>query len=197
MLGVFTNGIIYKMEKITNDIIAKVISSYLGVKIDLSNTEWYKLEMMERGRFIEATLSGINSNENSVGACIQHNIKTQNNGLQWLSFSAFKLILKPLSSITDEDAIEVGKILFGKEYSVGEVDRRNDYEVSVKVLKPDTTINQNVYIGFKGGLSNCNGWGLQNMLQAYQYLQSKGYDLPQHLLGGKTLQEAELAIYEK
>lgn len=108
-----------------------------------------------------------------------------------------KLILKPLSSITDEDAIEVGKILFGKEYSEGTVYRHKDYEVWVKVLKPNTTINQNVYIGFKGGLSNGNGWGLQNMLQAYQYLQSKGYDMPQFLLEGKTLQEAGLAIYEK
>jgi hypothetical protein len=32
-------------------------------------------------------------------------------------------------------------------------------------------------------------------LESYQYLISKGYDMPQYLLGGKTLQEAGLAEY--
>lgn len=88
------------------------------------------------------------------------------------------LYVKHLSKISDEDAIEVGKILFGKQYSVGRVDRRNDYEVSVQVLIPDTTTNHNVRIGFNGSLHNCNGYNLQNTLQAHQYLQSKGYALP-------------------
>ena len=38
---------------------------------------------------------------------------------------------------------------------------------------------------------------IRSILLCFQYLQSEGYDLPQHLLGGKTLQECGLAIYEK
>lgn len=162
--------------KYSNDIIAKVIAPYLGQRLSA--------ELIYKGFTCELVINNFTTsmaNGMTIGTAIQNNAK---------------LILKPLSSITDEDAIEVGKIIFGEEYSVGEVNRNNDYEVSVKVLKPNTTVNQNVRICFDGNFSNCNGYGLRNVLRAIQYLISKGYDLPNHLLDGKTLFESRLAIYE-
>ena len=38
---------------------------------------------------------------------------------------------------------------------------------------------------------------IRSILFCYQFLQDEGYDLPQYLLGGKTLQESGLAIYQK
>ena len=71
------------------------------------------------------------------------------------------LILKPLSSITDEDVKVIG------------------FSNSDEFLGL-SSINEK-YIG---------------KLSDFQYLQSKGYDLPQYELNNKTLKEAGLAIYE-
>lgn len=79
-----------------------------------------------------------------------------------------KLLLKPLSSITDEDAIEVAKMS----------------SVDVSRLGHEYVVNFGKRIANSINLS----W------QIYSYLQSHGYDLPNYLLGGKTLIEAGLAI---
>lgn len=162
--------------KYSNDIIAKVFSPYLGHRLSA--------ELIYKGFTCELVINNFTTsmaNGMTIATAIQNNAK---------------LILKPLSSITNEDAIEVGKILFGKEYSEGDVSRNED-SVYVKVLKPNTTINQNVNINFNGEMGNMNGYSLHNVLQAYQYLISKGYDLPHILLDGKTLFKSGLAIYEK
>jgi hypothetical protein len=78
------------------------------------------------------------------------------------------LIVKPLSSITDEEVIEVAKLCGVDAEIVGVA------YISGMIQSASKAIS---YVGF-------------------QYLQSKGYDLPQYLLGGKTLYEAGLAIYE-
>lgn len=85
------------------------------------------------------------------------------------------LILKPLSSITDKDAIEVAKIAKCK-YCIADISD----------LKPHLLRS----------MSFTNVWNGNTVLSICQYLQSKGYDLPQYLLGGKTLKEAGIAIYE-
>ena len=170
--------------EITKEIIAKVYAQYLGAKVDLSNTEWYKLESESRNRFIEATLVGVNSNEESAGACIKHNIKTQNNGLQFLDFSVFKLILKPLSSLTKEDAIILNDMGNGNS------------EFSISYFEGSGFDRETIL-----------DWTSFNFNQ-YQYLISQFYDVPHRLLkvGGrthtdykdcKTLQEVGLAIYEE
>lgn len=92
-------------------------------------------------------------------------------GWKW----TFKLILKPLSAITDEDAIEVAKM---DGYST-----RPRHEL-IKIGR-DVVWHE---VGF------C--YGSRNAWQIGQYLQSKGYDLHNYHLDGKTLHEAGLAIYE-
>jgi hypothetical protein len=39
-------------------------------------------------------------------------------------------------------------------------------------------------------------YSLPDILQAIQYLQPQGYDLPHYLLDGQTLQQAGLAVYK-
>lgn len=93
-----------------------------------------------------------------------------------------KLILKPLNLISDEDAVEVAKI-----WHKGE---RNDV-INLSESNRIRYIN-NMKEQLKFSVEK-DSWSLN----VYQYLQSKGYDLPNYLLEGKTLQEAGLAIYEK
>jgi hypothetical protein len=81
----------------------------------------------------------------------------------------FVLRLKSLSEITNEDAIEVAKI------------SHFDYRIEQKEFE------------LSGALFS--DWN--DIPMAYQYLQSKGYDMPQYLLGGKTLKEVGLAVYYK
>ncbi len=78
-----------------------------------------------------------------------------------------KLILKPLSKITHENAVELYKAI---KYN----------------LRSTTFI-----------LQTLKALPFNKSTIAYQYLISKGYDLPHYLLGGKTLQECGLAIYDK
>lgn len=87
-----------------------------------------------------------------------------------------RLLLKPLSAISDEDALDVAKFLW-----------------------PNNTEYQKAYDG-KYYVDNLFNEDFEmyspNSITIYQILQSKGYDLPNYLLGGKTLHEAGLAIYE-
>lgn len=80
-----------------------------------------------------------------------------------------RLILKPLDNLTDEDEIGLANIIGS--------------------LRTDEFINALITGGFYA-------LRIYETLQAVQFLQSKGYDLPQHLLEGKTLHEAGLATYE-
>lgn len=107
------------------------------------------------------------------------------NGIDLEDSSVFphcKLKLKPLSSITDEDAIEVAKLIFEKSYSS---DKKHDQLVLQKC-------QAEVFVKTMNDTPNT---GVEKLF-IYQFLQSRGYDLPQHLLNGKTLKEAGLAIYE-
>jgi hypothetical protein len=90
------------------------------------------------------------------------------------------LILKPLSKITQDDAIEFHDIVFG---GIG----KKPYHVVAE------TVRNYIEMIFKGG-KQCPD--IKGLVLTTQFLQSKGYDLPQYLLGGKTLQEVGLAIYE-
>lgn len=79
-----------------------------------------------------------------------------------------KLILKPISQISDEDAKKIVNIS-GFNYRI----EPKEFELS--------------------GALMCN---LYTFSEVNSYLESKGYDLPQFLLDGKTLQESGLAVYE-
>lgn len=81
-----------------------------------------------------------------------------------------KLILKPLSAISDEDAIEVCNML--------------------------ETVNPQFFLDSLNGKGGVYRKHTVDSILTYQFLQSKGYDLPHYLLDGKTLHEAGLAVYE-
>lgn len=97
----------------------------------------------------------------------------------------YQLILKPLSAITDEDANAVAKMFAipgDKLMATGKGLVRRIF---------DQTEEEDEFAGLE-------------VLRVYQYLQSKGYDVPNHLLGSnkscggcKTLKEAGLAVYER
>jgi hypothetical protein len=116
----------------------------------------------------------------------------------------FKLILKPLSSIIDEDFMELA-IVCG--YVIGKVNRNDHY------IWGDYINNGGVHTGtfridtektsYKGKITTDSSNGNPrhdiytcHALNGFQFLQNKGYDLPNYLLSGKTLFEAGLAIYE-
>ncbi len=86
-----------------------------------------------------------------------------------------QLILKSLSDIIDEDALWIRLKL------------ENSFNEDVDI---QDVINSII------DTHSCDLAGY-TWLEIIQYLISKGYDLPQFLLDGKTLQEAGLAIYEK
>jgi hypothetical protein len=84
----------------------------------------------------------------------------------------YKLILKPLSEISDEDATELVKLHKPSE---------NPLYVKQSFVEKSQPFIRN--------------WVINNVIN-YQFLQALGYDLPHFLLGGKTLHEAGLCIYE-
>lgn len=156
---------------ITNEIKAKVFAQYLGQKI-----KWNVM-----GLDMEAELVVYNPYTN------------YSDGIELSGLSSkpdSKLILKPLSAISDEDAIEVAKIL---GFSSPFISHQDSGRITIG------SDNGGLSIWHDGEILSDDSIGgncAPVLLFAYQYLQSKGYDLPQHALGGKTLHEAGLAIYE-
>lgn len=138
------------MENITNEIKTKVFAQYLGqqfqTKLNDDSVKNYTLDITEMFKFY-----------NSIG------------------FDNVKLILKPLSSITDEDAIEISKMFLTDGNS----------------LQSKIEFGKGVAYHYELGSYYTN-----RPIEIYQFLQSKGYDLSQYLLGNKTLFECGLAIYE-
>ncbi len=89
-------------------IIPKLFNHYLGREVDITATQWYEHELEERGRFLIAKVHGVSYIDEDVPKiCVRHNITTQNKGLQWLIIGVCKLVLKPIDTISDEDAIAV------------------------------------------------------------------------------------------
>ena len=112
-----------------------------------------------------------------------------------------KLHLKPLSAITDEDIIGMCKALFSNIRIW--VTNDSNHKIGIPMVSAISVEGYIVRLGYNGFIE----YELENGTQdeyneatficlAYQFLQSKGYDIPHHLLGGKTLYEAGLAIYE-
>ncbi len=93
-----------------------------------------------------------------------------------------KLILRPLSAITNEDAIEVANIMASPH-------------IAMRLEKDETKIKDCKYWIENGLIATFTNNSYKHFA-AYQYLQSRGYDLPQYLLDGKTLFETGMAIYE-
>lgn len=176
------------MKKISDEIICKVFAQYPKVSILINEPKTQSV-----GHYLE----GIDFALNQVIA------ERVNYNPQWITLG-----LKPLSEITDEDAIQAARLcmnpIWFKEYDFM-VDREYskdcirifvDYDGDVRnpeYERSEVFINYNgkdVQWHYKGeylGVYDTQAW--------YLYLQSKGYDLPNYFLGGKTLFECKLAIY--
>lgn len=143
----------------TENNLLKVLSLYIGSKVQLNNggSLVNNRVLIAIGGYNDAPYLKLRLGETDFN----HAILIQNGN--------FKLILKPLSSITDED----------RDFCKKEFDMKLDFH-------PSGTDN---FCYESHGNFNC-------IAGCVQYLQSKGYDLPQYLLGGKTLKEAGLAIHE-
>lgn len=97
-----------------------------------------------------------------------------------VSFSECKLILKPLSAISDEDAIELVKLCGMEPAEIHVMEYGLEIKGGGKYRCITNRESDRGYVDYIIG----------------QFLQSKGYDLPNYLLGEKTLKEAGLAVYE-
>lgn len=132
------------------------------------------------------------------------------------------LIIKKLSNISDEDIIDAAKILMGdvfekyvvRKYPIKFHGKIIGYHKEVRCipskLNSETNSWLDRYVDFplyevEMNMFSCGNYNsdgsmtrvdrLQgNILYCFQMLQSKGYDIPHYLLGGKTLIESGLAI---
>jgi len=120
------------------------------------------------------------------------------------------LLLTPLSKISDEDTIEVAKICNGGK-NIGRI-HKYDYKnqdgcrmfIELQGEFPDSGDNTVVFFYDNGCIDKFYPQAGENgkhsdlrpdeYMLTYQYLQSKGYDLPHYLLNGKTPIEAGIAL---
>ncbi|MES2395882.1 MAG: hypothetical protein V4549_07760 [Bacteroidota bacterium] len=106
--------------------------------------------------------------------------KCNSNLIRWAVDNRDKLLLRPLSAITDEHCVELLKIdLIGADTSFFTTENWIE-------LVPQ----------FKGDLIESVKYDGKRKLSIFQKLIELGYDLPSIHLSGKTLHEAGLAIYK-
>ena len=188
--------------EITNEIKAKVFAQYLGHRVELDNGG-----SKVRNRILCA-VGGIDDGGHEY---LKLKMGTFAHAV-FIKENSAKLILKPLSEITDEDAMEVANICNGGDgikgihkYDYKTKDKAKFY-IELKGEFEDDKNNTLIFFyedgsfdkfhpnaGEKGEHFDLSDW---QTLNVYQFLQSKGYDIPQYLLGGKTLKECGLAVYE-
>ena len=152
------------------EIISKIFSAYISQKIQLHETRFS--EAQEDTIF---TLCSVSKNRFQVE-------ETK----LWYDFEAYhdgesidKLILKSTDEIADEDALEVATKICGWGYLTVE---SMIFQVREELLK-----------GFYNRQTNLPG---RAWFEIYQFLQLKGYDVPQYLLKRKNMKEALMAIYK-
>lgn len=167
------------------EIKAKVMSQYIGQKVTTpTRTYENKIGKLDlegvKSNYVDGTLNEIDLGmvPDFMGVLLDNEADKSN--YKYFNPNESKLILKPLSDIIDEHAIEVGKIhryLDCKHHTSLEVGR----SFCRSLISGDTYYD----------------YSLPNILEAIQYLQSQGYDIPHYLLNGQTLQQAGLAVYKK
>lgn len=133
-----------------NETLARVYGMYIGAKITLKSASDPNKQLFLNGQRL-AHLQEFN---------------------QW---EQCKLILRPLSALTDEDAVEVGKLYEYAGITTGW--QKKHFLLVGKDFIEDTSINS-------------------LPLRISDFLRTRGYDLPCYLLDGKTLRESNLATYE-
>ncbi len=178
--------------EITNEIKAKVFAQYLGKPVYV----FRKNVVDHRGIF-----KGLQLNADS-DYFIQYKLYEDMSRFCLAEIEYCELILKPLSKITDEDAHKVALMIGMKEdngkqfYTL----RRTDYGVTFATMGSFSAIFFNGQITVKPDDEHSEihtfNHTSEKIIMTRQYLQSRGYDMPNYLLGGKTLHESGLAIYE-
>ncbi len=173
-------------NKLTNEEAQKIFSLYgIGTPVKFDNKDWV------------------------INALGKKYCTLENGAKTGVYYTECKLLLTPLEKISDEDAIEVARILIDEYVEV--IDRIEDDKFLLKSSKLDYVlafeIDGEISVSQRKKKSNfsmplieaechlCN----MHVFHAYQYLISKGYDVPQfisigHKLNGKTCTQLGLAI---
>lgn len=149
---------------ITNEIKAKVFAPYLGQKFKWAEDDETTFE-----------LAAIN-----YSGLIFDIEAADDNGEGCFSIDECKLILKPISAISDEHAIQIFDMFFKEHHG----HKSNEFKLNISKS----------WLHFY--LLNKDGFKPKNYITGYQFLQNQGYDLPHFLLDNKTLQQSGLAIYQ-
>lgn len=104
-------------------------------------------------------------------------IQPKEGGYYLCSVNECKLILKDLTLLSDEDATRIAKLIGGNPfYLIACFRGEEEFKKGPNKNMIDLFIGQSIVA---------------------EYLRINGYDLPQLLLAGKTLREAELAVYSE
>lgn len=176
--------------ELTNNIKAKVFVQYLG-------REFVHYTDNGRETFV-GTVTGVDVFTTAALQC----------GLKTFSLCAdIKLILKPLSQITDEHAVEVAKMMGYDNFTEIVRDKNGNFlfvcgntsgKKVIFAVGPSINLleNNTLWWDDNDGSDGHPGNDGEVSLACYQYLQNQGYDIPHYLLGNKTLHQAGLAIYE-
>lgn len=160
--------------ELTKEIKLKVFAQYLGQQIRL--TEGLDRKLIAVGGIDDEPYITMRLGKAGAGQFVHSEL---------LQGSSEKLILKQLSDITDEHAIDCINILLGTKDSMyedwdGNIQRR--WLVQIKHELRDNLGSTMRIAGFK------------SVYSLTQYLQSKGYDIPNYFLEGKTLTECGMAV---
>jgi hypothetical protein len=164
--------------EITSEIKAKVFAQYLG-QLALTNKESYK----------DPAPGNLSSVDISTGELI-----TDGEGGYYLSeVTNTKLILKPLSQISDENAISCGHIARLKG------DIKIDRFALGLTMTDENGRSLTIYFNHASNVRVKDEVRQAEVIEysylVYQNCVMLGYDMPHVLLGGKNLFECNLAIY--
>lgn len=167
-----------KTIEITKERLINVLSLYIGTTV---LCRIYKI--MQAG-----TLVGINTITNCAIVQTQHKTELH------VPIGDVQLILKPLSAISDEDAIEVAKTMYTFDWSaITPKINRYDHRICIENIIGMT-------LNIRTTAFDINGYNLQGeeycfatvkILKAIDYLRSRGYALPYF---GIDLFQSKIAI---
>lgn len=146
------------MKKITNEIIAKIFSQYLGCQFLYSGTK-----------------------DNSTTELDLYALKLM---IEYNDFNKCTLLLTPLEQITDKDANEIALILGMEKWNQNDnffVTHRRDDAIVFSTLGTTAILffNGQIFPNYNDKIRTTNEHKESLMIiYVYQYLQSKGYALP-------------------
>lgn len=163
--------------EITNEIKAKVFAQYFGHSC-ITMTRQTQGEGLP-SKYLKGILKEIDLDmqDSFIGLLLENEKDFSIH--EYYNSHQIKLILRSLSSMTDDDAIEVASIAgISKSYNSQKYILESGLELVANYMRKQSNVH-GIY------------W-----IRLSQYLTYRGYDLPQYLLGNKTLHEAGLAVYE-